>query len=422
MLSLDFIYQHPQIVREGLQRRGEERGVEEILQLVEQRKALMTRCDGLYVLLKKEKDSIRKVAVEERAKVNERIKAIGQDLRPLELQVTDIDARLQPLLLRLPNIPHQSVVEGARREGEGEVRRWGEPMSHRFMAKAHWELGEQLGILDRESGVKIAGSRFMLLRGAGAKLERALISYMLDVHTNRHGYVEIQPPHLVLRAVMEGAGQLPKFENEAYSCSEEGLYLNPTAEVPLVGMYSESIVAAESLPIKHVAWTTAYRREVGSASQQTRGLLRLHQFNKVELFQLTKAQSSYEVLEEMVRHAEYVLQQLELPYRVVELRGGELPFSAAKTYDLEVWMAGQESYVEVSSVSNCEGFQARRANMRYRAGSSGRTEYVHSLNGSGLAIGRTMAAILEAYQQADGTVIVPKVLRKYMEMSQIVKS
>ena len=286
----------------------------------------------------------------------------------------------------------------------------------------HWDLGEQLGILDRESGVKIAGSRFMLLRGAGARLERALISYMLDVHTSRHGYVEIQPPQLALRAVMEGAGQFPKFENEVYSCSEEGLYLNPTAEVPLVGMYSDSIVEAERLPIKHVAWTTAYRREVGSASQQTRGLLRLHQFNKVELFQLTKAQSSYEALEEMVKHAEYIVQQLELPYRVVELRGGELPFSAAKTYDLEVWMAGQKSYVEISSISNCEGFQARRANIRHRAGNSGRTEHVHSLNGSGLAVGRTMAAILEVYQQADGTVIVPKVLRKYMEMSQIRKS
>ncbi|HTK10244.1 MAG TPA: serine--tRNA ligase [Ktedonobacteraceae bacterium] len=422
MLNLDFICQHPQIVREALRRRQDARSIDDILLLVEQRKALVARCDGLYAALKKLKDSVRKVSAEKRPELNAQIKAIGKDLRPLELRVVDLEARLQPLLLQLPNLPHQSVRDGVRKDDEDELWRWGEPITYHFVPQEHWDLGKRLGILDSESATRIASSRFITLRGAGARLERALISYMLNIHTSRHGYTEIMPPQLVSRATMQGAGQLPKFENQAYACTEEELYLNPTAEVPLVGLHSESILPADSLPVKYVAWTTAYRREVGSASHQTRGLLRLHQFNKVELFQLTQPQHSYDVLEQMLRHAEFILQQLELPYRVLELRAPELPFSAAKTYDLEVWMPGQQRYIEVSSVSNCETFQARRANIRYRSHSSVRPEYVHSLNGSGLAIGRTMAAILETYQQADGTIIVPKVLRPYMEIAQITQA
>jgi seryl-tRNA synthetase len=420
MLSIDFICQRPEIVREGLARRRDARSIDDILLLAEQRRGLVTRCDGLYVTLKKVRDALRKAPLEERPQLNKQIKAIGVDLKPLELQISNVDIRLQPLLLQLPNIPHKSVRTGARKGDEGEVRRWGEPLQYRFEPLTHWDLGKQLGILDSESASKIAGTRFVTLRGAGARLERALISFMLDTHTGRHGYIEIMPPQLASRATMQGAGQLPKFENQAYACSEEELYLNPTAEVPLVGLHSESILSVESLPVKYVGWTTAYRREAGSASSQSKGLLRLHQFNKVELFQLVQPKTSYEVQELMLRHAEVILQQLELPYRVVELWSEELPFSAAKTYDLEVWMPGQKDYIEISSVSNCEAFQARRANIRYRANSGGRAEYVHSLNGSGLAVGRTMAAILETYQQADGTVIVPKVLRKYMEMAQIV--
>jgi seryl-tRNA synthetase len=420
MLSLDFICQHPQIVVEGLRRRRQDaRSIDDILVLVEQRKALVTRSDGLYAALKKLKDKARKVPVDKRSELNEQIKAIGRDLRPLELQVVDIDARLRPLLLQLPNLPHKSVRDGERRDDEDELWGWGEAISYRFTPQPHWDLGKRLGILDSEGATKVAGSRFMVLKGSGARLERALITYMLNTHTSKHGYTEMMLPQLVSRATMQGAGQLPKFENQAYSCSEEELYLNPTAEVPLVGLHSESVLSAEELPLKYVAWTTAYRREVGSASLQTRGLLRLHQFNKVELFQLTMPQNSYDALEQMLKHAEFILQQLELPYRVLELRASDLPFSAAKTYDLEVWMPGQQRYVEVSSVSNCETFQARRANIRYRSPSAGRLEYVHSLNGSGLAVGRTMAAVLETYQQADGTVIVPKVLRPYMEMAQI---
>ncbi len=421
MLSLDFICQHPEVVREGLRRRQDIRSLDDILQLVEQRKALITRCDSLYATLKKAKDATRKASNKERVQLNEQAKAITQDLRPLELHVIDIDARLQPMLLQLPNVPHQSVQNGPRKEDGGEVKRWGGALTYRFAPRPHWDLGAQLDILDRESGVKIAGSRFMTLKGAGARLERALITFMLNSHTERHGYTEIMPPQMASRDTMQGAGQLPKFENEAYTCNEDGLYLNPTAEVPLVGMHSDSILSLNSLPIKYVAWTTAFRREVGSASQHTRGLLRLHQFNKVELFQLTQPQNSYEILEQMLSHAEFILQQLELAYRIVQLSADELPFSAAKTYDIEVWMPGQGRYVEISSVSNCEAFQARRANIRYRASSNAHAEYVHSLNGSGLAVGRTMAAVLETYQQADGSVIVPKVLRSFMEMSQIVR-
>ncbi|HEY1353289.1 MAG TPA: serine--tRNA ligase, partial [Ktedonobacteraceae bacterium] len=263
------------------------------------------------------------------------------------------------------------------------------------------------------------GSRFVVLKGMGARLERALISFMLDIHTREHGYCEILPPYLVKRSLMVGAGQFPKFEDEAYLCTQDDLYLNPTAEVPLVGLHSDSILEAGALPVRYVAWTSAFRREVGSASRQNRGLQRLHQFNKVELFQIVEPQESSGVQEQMVFHAEQVLRSLELPYRVVELCARNLPFSAAKTIDLEVWMAGQNRYLEISSISNCETFQARRAEIRYRPHPQARTEYVHTLNASGLAVGRTMAAILEAYQQADGSVIVPRILRPFMGVATL---
>jgi seryl-tRNA synthetase len=251
----------------------------------------------------------------------------------------------------------------------------------------------------------------------GAKLERALLSFMLDVHTQEHGYTEVMPPYLARRSIMVGAGQLPKFEEQVYSCPEDELYLNPTAEVPLVGLHSDSILPPQTLPLRYVAWTTAFRREAGSASRQTRGLLRLHQFNKVELFQLVEPQESYNAFDSMLAHAETILRRLEMAYRVVALSAANLPFAAAKTIDLEVWMPGQGRYVEISSISNCEAFQARRANIKYRPTSGSRADYAHTLNASGLAIGRTMAAILETYQQANGTVIVPKVLRPYMGVS-----
>ncbi len=366
MLSLDFIRQHPEVVREGLRRRCDPQSIDEILHLAEQRRGLAMRCEGLYSLLKGPKELIRTAPAAQRPVINNQIKAITQDIRPLELQIADIDTRLQPLLLALPNIPHESVPEIDNQE----LRRWGEPLDFQFEPQTHWELGERLRIIDFEGGSKVAGSRFVILKGAGARLERALISFMLDLHIDEHGYTEIMPPHLVRRSMMVGAGQLPKFEDQVYACPDDELYLNPTAEVPLVGLHSDSILPPDTLPLRYVAWTTAFRREAGH--------------------------------------------QLELHYRVVALCTANLPFAAAKTVDLEVWMPGQGRYVEISSVSNCEAFQARRANIKYRSASNNRAEYVHTLNASGLAVGRTMAAILEAYQQANGTVVIPKVLRPYM--------
>jgi seryl-tRNA synthetase len=414
MLSLDFIRQHPEIVREGLARRHEAQNIDELLRLAERRRGLVMRCDGLYSTLKPLKEGVRAVAFEQRTGLNKKIKAIAQDIRQLELQIADIDSQMQPLLLSLPNLPHQSVHDGRDRDFDSELSRWGEPLTFYFEPKPHWELGERLGIIDFEGGTRIAGSRFVSLKGAGARLERALISFMLDVHTQEHGYTEVLPPYLARRSVMVGAGQLPKFEEQVYACTEDELYLNPTAEVPLVGLHSDSVLAEDSLPLRYVAWTTAFRREAGSASRQTRGLLRLHQFNKIELFQFTSPQKSYEALEQMLGHAEAILRLLELPYRVVALCAANLPLASAKTLDLEVWMPAQDCYVEISSVSNCEAFQARRANIKYRPASGNRAEYVHTLNASGLAVGRTMAAVLETYQQADGSVIIPKVLRPYM--------
>jgi seryl-tRNA synthetase len=417
MLNLDFIRQHPGLVREGLQRRGDLQNIDELLRLAEQRRGLVTRCDGLYNALKPLKENVRTVPLERRADMNRQIKATTQDIRQLELQIVDIDTHLQPLLLSLPNLPHQSVQGGRAESADREVKRWGEPIAHHFVPRAHWELGERLGLIDFESGARISGSRFVTLKGAGARLERALLMFMLDLHTSEHEYSEVLPPFLVKRSIMVGAGQLPKFEEQVYSCPEDELYLNPTAEVPLVGLHSDAILPPETLPLRYVAWTTAFRREAGAASRQNRGLLRLHQFNKVELFQIVEPQTSYEVLEQMLMHAETILQRLELPYRVLALCAANLPFASAKTFDVEVWMPGQERYIEISSVSNCEAFQALRANIKYRPSSKRHAEYVHTLNASGLAIGRTMAAILETYQQADGTVVVPKVLRPYMGTS-----
>ncbi|GAC1309422.1 MAG: serine--tRNA ligase [Ktedonobacteraceae bacterium] len=419
MLNLDFVRQHPEAVREGLRRRCDTQSIDELVRLAEQRRGLLTRCDGLYTALKPLKETMRTMPLQQRSQLNQQIKAITQDIRQLELQIVDIDTHLQPLLLGLPNIPHESVQDG---DADLELRRWSEPISLHFEPQAHWDLGEHLGIIDFEGGAKISGSRFVTLKGGGARLERALISFMLDLHTQEHGYIELMPPYLVKRSTMVGAGQLPKFEEGVYACTEDELYLNPTGEVPLVGVHSDSILPPKTLPIRYVAWTTAFRREAGSASRQTRGLLRLHQFNKVELFQLVEPQDSYAILDQMLAHAEAVLRRLELPYRVVALCAANLPFAAAKTFDLEVWMPGQGRYVEISSVSNCEAFQARRANIKYRSTGGGRTEYVHTLNASGLAVGRTMAAILETYQQADGTVIIPKVLRPFMGTSLLASS
>lgn len=410
MLSLDFICQYPRIVRDALQRRGENHNIDEILRLAEQRRGLATRNDGLYTSLKGLRAGVRNAPTENRAALNKQIKAILHDIRQLELQIADVDTRLRLLLVSIPNLPQRVV----RDDVDATLRRWGEPTSFHFTPQSHWDLGERLGILDAASAAQIAGSRFMTLRGYGARLERALISFMLDVQTREFGYTEIMPPFLARRSVMLGAGQLPKFEEQAYACSIDDLYLNPTAEVPLVGMHVDSILTNEELPLRYVAWTTAFRREAGSASRHQRGLLRLHQFNKVEIFQITPPEQSYAIHEQMLIHAETPLRLLELPYRVVDLCAPNLSFSASRIFDIEIWLPSLQDYVEVSSVSNCESFQASRSNIKYRPRNGARAEYVHTLNASGVAVGRTMAAILEVYQQADGSVVVPKVLRPYM--------
>ncbi len=413
MLSLDYVYQHPQVIREALRRRHDARNIDDMLRLIEQKRSLTKRIDDLYASLKRLKEQIRTTPVEERVSLNQQAKTLSQDLRRLELQNADVDTRVQLQLQSLPNLPHQSVPE----DDDQTVKDWGQPMAFYFEPLPHWELGERLGIIDAESGAKIAGSRFVTLRGAGARLERALISFMLDMHTREHGYTEVMPPELVKRSMMVGAGQLPKFEEQVYVCAVDELYLNPTAEVPLLGLHSNSILPPDTLPLRYVAWTTAFRREAGSSSRLTRGLLRLHQFNKIELFQIVAPADSYNAFEQLVEHARAVLQQLELPHRIVALGAPHLPFAAAKTLDLEVWMPGLKSYVEISSISNCEAFQAYRSSIKYRAARNSHAEYVHTLNASGLAIGRTMAAILETYQQADGSIVIPKVLRPYMGTS-----
>ncbi len=345
---------------------------------------------------------------------------LGDEIQALDARLREIDAELAGLALRFPNLPHPSVPVGTTAADNVEVRRWSTPRDFgAFTPRPHWEVGEVLGILDFERASKIAKSRFAVLWGAGARLSRALAQLMLDMHTREHGYREVWVPHLVNEATMTGTGQLPKFEEELFKTlePEQGrpLYLIPTAEVPLTTLHSGEILDGASLPRRYTAWTPCYRREAGSYGADTRGMIRQHQFDKVELVKLAAPETSYEELEAMVGDAERVLQRLRLPYRVMLLCTGDMGFAAAKTYDLEVWLPAQGRYREISSCSNCEAFQARRADLRYRPAGGGRAEYLHTLNGSGLAVGRTLVAILENYQEPDGTVTVPEALRPYLD-------
>ncbi len=342
------------------------------------------------------------------------MKDVGGRIKGLEEEVKACETRLEEMLLYLPNIPHASVPRGCSEADNPVVRSWGEPRKFSFPVKPHWELGEKLGILDFNRASKIAGARFSLSLGAGARLERAIINFMLDLHTVRHGYLEVLPPFLVNRDSLIGTGQLPKFENELFRTSGDDYYLIPTAEVPVTNIHRDEILAAETLPIRYVAYTPCFRREAGSYGKDTRGLIRQHQFNKVELVKFTRPEDSYQELEKLVADAEEVLRQLGIPYRVSALCTADLGFSAAKTYDLEAWMPGQGAYREISSCSNFEDYQARRAGIRYRPESGARPEYVHTLNGSGLAVGRTLVAILENFQEEDGSVTIPEVLASYM--------
>ena len=349
------------------------------------------------------------------------MKKASAEIKEMEAALSQVDEDLKPFLMVIPNIPHESVPLGAASEDNPVVRIWGNPPETDFEPLPHWDIGEGLGILDFAAASKLAGSRFALYRGAGALLERALISFMLDIHSREHGYTEVLPPFMVNSASMTGTGQLPKFKEDLFKIEGWDLFLIPTAEVPVTNIHRDEVLAEESLPIHYVAYTPCFRSEAGSYGKDTRGLIRQHQFNKVELVKFCRPEDSYQELEDLTRNAETILQRLELPYRVVTLCTGDLGFASAKTYDLEVWLPGQKLYREISSCSNFEDFQARRAGIRFkRKGASG-TELVHTLNGSGLAVGRTLVALLENYQQKDGSVRIPRVLQSYMGGVEVIK-
>jgi seryl-tRNA synthetase len=342
------------------------------------------------------------------------VEQLSQQIRDSERPLAEVEERFEQFMLTVPNLPHINVKVGKDSDDNREIRRWGAPPKFNFPARNHWEIGEELDILDFQRAAKLAGARFVIYKGAAARLERALINFMLDLHTGEHGYKEIIPPILAKRAALTGTGNLPKFEEDLFQIQNPEYFLIPTAEVPLTNVHREEVLQREALPIKYTAATMCFRREAGSYGKDVRGLIRQHQFNKVEMVKLCEPESSYDELETMVQNAEEVLKRLELPYRVVELCTGDMGFASAKTYDVEVWLPGQDTYREISSCSNCEEFQARRAQIRYRK-EKGKLDFVHTLNGSGLAVGRTVVAILENYQQKDGSVVIPKVLRPYMD-------
>jgi seryl-tRNA synthetase len=343
------------------------------------------------------------------------VEAVSEAISTSEAPLAILEMRFEQFMLTLPNLPNPSVKVGKTADENREIRRWGEAPKFDFEPKNHWDIGEELGILDFARAAKVAGARFAVYRGAGARLERALINFMLDLHTKENGYKEMIPPALVNRDALVGTGQLPKFEEDLFRVAEADYFLIPTAEVPLTNLHRDEMLEQDELPIKYVAYTPCFRSEAGSYGKDVRGLIRQHQFNKVEMVKFTVPETSYSELESMVLNAEEVLKRLKIPYRVVELCTGDLGFGSAKTYDLEVWLPGQNAYREISSCSNCEDFQSRRANIRYRKEKKGRPIFVHTLNGSGLAVGRTLVAVLENYQQKDGSVIIPEALRSYMD-------
>ncbi|WP_322925191.1 serine--tRNA ligase [Paenibacillus campi] len=400
--SLDLISAFPEL--DGKRR--------ELLQETEQLKNRRNTVSGEVAQRKKNKEDAEELILEMR-QVSDRIKVLDEEIRNLE-------AEIDSLTLAIPNLPDSSVPIGASEADNVEVRRNGEPRQFAFAPKAHWDIAQELGILDFEAGAKVTGSRFTFYKGLGARLERALINFMMDVHSGDHGYEEILPPYIVNRDSLVGTGQLPKFEEDLFKLTDTDYYLIPTAEVPVTNYHRDEILPKEELPKHYVAYSSCFRSEAGAAGRDTRGLIRQHQFNKVELIKIVDPETSYEELEKMTANAERILQLLGLPYRVLALCTGDMGFSAAKTYDLEVWLPESNMYREISSCSNVEDFQARRASIRYRKDSKSKPEFVHTLNGSGLAVGRTVAAILENYQQEDGSVIVPEALRPYMRGVEVI--
>ncbi|MEH7362147.1 serine--tRNA ligase [Priestia megaterium] len=423
MLDLKFLRANFNEVKEKLKFRGEDltdlgRFEEldakrrELIAQTEELKSKRNEVSQQIAQLKREKQDADHLIVEMR-EVGDRVKQLDEELRSVEEE-------LELLLLSIPNVPHESTPVGETEDDNVEVRKWGEVKQFDFEPKPHWDLGTDLNILDFERASKVTGSRFVFYKGLGARLERALINFMMDLHMDEHGYEEILPPYMVNRTSMTGTGQLPKFEEDAFKIKEEDYFLIPTAEVPVTNLHRDEILSGDQLPIAYTAYSACFRSEAGSAGRDTRGLIRQHQFNKVELVRFVKPEDSYDELEKLTGHAEKVLQLLGLPYRVLSMCTADLGFTAAKKYDIEVWIPSYETYREISSCSNFESFQARRANIRFRRDTKAKPEHVHTLNGSGLAIGRTVAAILENYQQEDGSIQIPEVLRPYMGNKEVI--
>jgi len=417
MLDLGFVRNNLSLVRERMRDRGIAGILGDFEALDAERRKLLSEAEALKARRNTVSNEIAalKKQKQDAADLIGQMKQVSQDIQLLDEQAKAADEKLRDLLRRVPNLPHQSVPVGRSAQDNQEVRRWGEPRKFDFEPQAHWDLGPALGILDFERAAKIAGARFAVYFGAGARLERALAQFMLDLHTREHGYTEVFPPFIVNSESLFGTGQLPKFAEDLFKLEGTDYWLIPTAEVPVTNLFRDEVLEAEKLPVKLCAWTACFRSEAGSYGKDTRGIIRQHQFQKVELVKFALPDNSYDELESLTRNAETVLQRLGLPYRVVALSTGDLGFSSAKTYDIEVWLPSSREYKEISSCSNFESFQARRANLRFRRGKAGKTEFLHTLNGSGLAVGRTWVALLENYQQQDGSVVVPEALRPYLD-------
>jgi len=416
MLDIKRIRMDSEGVLKALAKRHGNFPIEQLLKLDEERRTVLVEVEEMKAEQNRVSKEIPRLKKEGKdvAPIFEEMKELAEKVKVLDVRVKEVDDEIKTLLLQIPNTPHETVVEGESDADNVEMRKWGEPRQFDFEPKAHWDLGTELGVLDFDRAVKISGARFSVFRGAGARLERAIVNFMLDLHTENHGYMEMATPYMVNRDSMIGTGQLPKFEEDMFHVPAKDFFLVPTAEVPLTNLLRDEILREEDLPVYFTAYTPCFRAEAGSAGRDTRGLIRNHQFDKVEMVKFAHPDKSYDELETLTANAEEVLKRLEIPYRVVMLSTGDLGFSSAKTYDVEVWMPSYGRYVEISSCSNFEDFQARRANLRFRSTETGKVEYLHTLNGSGLAVGRTFAAILENYQQADGSVLIPDVLKKYM--------
>ena len=423
MLDFKYVRDHLDVVRERLAQRGASIDWDSFLRIDAARRELLVEVETLRCQRNTVSEKIAQLKRDRQDGSDEieRMRLVSQRIKELDGLLQEKETAVQEFMLTVPNLPHASVNAGTSSEDNQEVRRWGDVRQFGFTPQPHWDIGEKLGILDFDRGAKITGARFTLYIGAGARLERALINFMLDLHTREHHYLEVLPPFMVNRVSMTGTGQLPKFEEDLFKIDTLDYFLIPTAEVPVTNIHQKEILPSGSLPLRYTAYTPCFRKEAGSYGKETRGLIRQHQFNKVELVTFTTPGSSYDELETLLSDAEEVLKRLAIPYRVVNLCTADLGFSAAKTYDIEVWLPGQNLFREISSCSNFEDFQARRANIRYKTGEKEKSEFVHTLNGSGLAVGRTVVAILENYQQEDGSVIIPDALRPYMDGMTVIK-